>query len=143
MRPGGLLEIGLAVLLRTIAVGSIRKTLFRIALLAALAALAGLAFLAAFAAAVAALWLWLSAELGPVHAALIMAAGFVVLGVAMLLAFWLAGRRPRRRGVADGLLHWLKAQSREHQDELMLAAVLVGLVAGMAGSKSSHAKPND
>ncbi|HXQ41383.1 MAG TPA: hypothetical protein VN821_08950 [Candidatus Udaeobacter sp.] len=142
MRPGGILGIGLTALLRTVVAGSIRRTLRHVALLAALAALAGLALLVALAAAIAALWLWLSAELGPVHAALVMAAGFIALGIAMLLVFWLVARRPRRSGAADGLVHWLKVQSKEHQDELVLAAVLAGFVAAMASSKSSHAKPD-
>jgi hypothetical protein len=143
MRSGGILEIGLAALLRTVVAGSIRRRLRRVALLAALAALAGLALLAGLGAAIAALWLWLSAELGPVHAALVMAAGFVALGAAMLLVLWLLARRPQRNGGADGLLRWLKAQSKDHQGELILAAILAGLVAGLASSKSSHAKPDD
>src|SRR5579862_5938194 len=112
MRPGGILGFGLAALLRTVVAGSIRRTLRRVALLAALTALAGLALLAALAAAIAALWLGLSAMLGPVHAALVMAAGFIALGVAMLLVFWLVARRPRRSGTAEGLLQWLKVQSK-------------------------------
>jgi hypothetical protein len=142
MRTGGILGIGLATLLRTAVTGSIRKKLRRVALLAVLAALAGLALLAALAAGIAALWLWLSAGLGPVHAALIMAAGFIALAVAVLLVFWLVARRSRRSGAGDGLLHWLKAQSKEHQGELVMAAVLAGLVAALATSKSSRAKPD-
>src|SRR5277367_4762152 len=137
MRTGGILGIGLATLLRTALAGSIRWRLRRFALLAALGALIGLALLAAVAAAVAALWLWLSAELGPVHAALVMAAFFVALGLALLLILWLVARRRRGGGVGDGLLHWLKAQSKEHQGELVMAAVLAGLVAALATSKSS------
>jgi len=143
MRAGGMLEIGLAALLRTIAAGSIRKKMLRIALLAGLTALAGLAILAALAAVVAALWLWLSAGLGPVRAALIMAAGFVALGLVVLLIAWLVARRPKRSGAADSLLLWLKTQSKEHQGELLLTAVLAGFVAGLGSSKSSRPKADD
>ncbi len=102
MRAGGILGIGLAALLRTVGAGSIRRSLRRMTLLAVLAALAGLALLAAAAAAIAALWLWLSEQLGPVHAALIIAAGLVILGLAMLLILWL---------VARGEAAWQKACS--------------------------------
>ncbi len=143
MRTGGILGIGLAALSRTVATGSIRRRLRRFALLAALAALAGLTLLAAAAAAFAAMWLWLSAEVGQVRAAMIMAAGFVALGLAVLLIAWRVARRPKRSGVADGLLQWLKTQSKEHQGELVLAAILAGLVAALAGSKSTRSKPDD
>ena len=145
MRTGGILGIGLATLLRTAVAGSLRRRLRRIAILAALAALAGLALVAAVAAAFAALWLWLSAELGAVHAALVMTAVFVALGLVLLLVFWLVARRRGSRGgrVGDGLLHWLKVQSKEHQGELVMAAVLAGLVAALATSKSSPAKADD
>ena len=143
MRTGGVLGIGLATLLRTAVAGSIRRRLRRVALLAALAALIGLALVAAVAAAAATLWLWLSAELGAVHAALVMTAVFVALGLVLLLIFWLVARHRRGGRVGDGLLHWLKAQSKEHQGELVMAAVLAGLVAALATSKSSPAKPDD
>ena len=143
MRTGGILGIGLATLLRTAVAGSLRRRLRRIAILAALAALAGLALVAAVAAGTAALWLWLSAELGAVHAALVMTAIFVALGLLLLLVFWLVARRRRGGRVGDGLLHWLKTQSKEHQGELVMAAVLAGLVAALATSKSSPAKADD
>jgi len=143
MRTDGILRIGLAALARAVGAGLIRRKLRRVALLAALAALAGLAFLAAVVAATAALWLWLSAQVGSVHAALVMAAGFLTVAVVILLIAWLAGRRPKRSGVSDSLLQWLKSQSNEHQGELVLAAVLAGLVAALAGSRSSRSKPDD
>lgn len=137
MRTRGILGIGLATLLRSALAGSIRRRLRRVVLLAALAALVGLALLAAVAAAIAALWLWLSAELGAVHAALVMTGVFVALGLALLLVLWLVARRRGGGRVGDGLLQWLRVQSKEHQGELVMAAVLAGLVAALATSKSS------
>ena len=142
MRAGDMLGIGLAALTRTIAAGAIRRKLRRAALLACLAALAGLALLAGVAAATAALWLWLSAELGQIHAALVMAAGFVAIGVVILLIARLVARRPRRSGPADSLLQWLKTQSKERQGELLLTAILAGFIAGVGSSKPSHSKPD-
>ena len=141
MRAGGILELGLAALLRMVAGGSIRRKMRRIALLAALAGLAALALLAAAGSALAALWLWLLPRMGPVDSALIVTGSLVAFSVMMLFTAWLVARRPRRSGAAQGVLQWLKDRSNEDQAALLLAAVLAGLVAGRESAKSSRSKP--
>ena len=90
---------------------------------------------AAVVCAVAALWIWLVPQFGPVDAPLIVAAGFLVLAVILLLlGKWLM--KPRRVSAeTEALTAEIGSFVQNHKGVVLLLTALAGLVAGRDGRK--------
>jgi len=125
-----------------------RKPQFGASAATALAGLAGLAILAVTAAAaclLAALWNWSLPEWGPVGAPLICAAALAIAAAVLALAVAMLRRRrpaPPPLAAVAALLPDIDGQRllRDHLGDILLAALLAGLVSGTA-TRSGGARP--
>jgi hypothetical protein len=98
------------------------------------AALAGLAALATAASLVAALWLYVAAWHGDVAAALVTAGALLLLCILLFVVGGALWRRPRGAPAA-ALLDYLRRLDtdklvREHKREVLIGAMVLGLILG-------------
>ncbi len=110
------------------------------------AALAGVAALAAAASVVAALWLYVATWHGQVAAALVTAGALLLLCIALFFLGGLLWRRPRGAPAA-ALLDYLRQLDtdkfmREHKREVLIGAMVLGLILGRS-RPSRSGKPSD
>jgi hypothetical protein len=106
--------------------------------------LAGLAFITALGFAGASLWVVIAPKLGPAGASLVLAGGFVVLGLVLLLIGWLTQRQkapppaPAIATPADPIMTLVANLFGNNQ-----AAMLAGtLVAGFLAERAKRRRQN-
>ncbi len=95
--------------------------------------LAAASLFLAFACAMAAIWIALAPEIGAVYAALVVACGFLVIAILLFSASRmgsLTGHRSRVAMPTVAVVQGTPAINPENRIPLLLAAIVIGLVAG-------------
>jgi hypothetical protein len=132
---GSLLKFVLTALAASSQTSTLQKYTGRLAAALVLAGIAVLMACAAWGCFCAALWIELTPALGPVGAPLVVAAVCIVSGGVLALFAWELTHRRRASTVAsdlnlDALLADASRLINEHKGAALLAAVLLGMLAG-------------
>jgi glycerol-3-phosphate acyltransferase PlsY len=137
---GSLLKLALSALAASSQSSAFAAFSGRMAVAAVLGVAALLLAGAAWACACAAIWIALIPALGPVGAPLVVAAICLVFAGILALVAWLLIRRRRRARLGEGLqvdvlLEEAGRLINENKVGALLAAALVGILAGSSGRK--------
>ncbi len=131
---GGLLKLALTALAASSRTTALKEFTGRMMAALVLGGLALLLAAAAWGCFCAALWVWLTPSLGPVGAPLVVAAICLLAGAILGGVAWGLVRRRHPRPAADlnvdALLNDAGRLFNEHKGAALLAAALLGLLAG-------------
>jgi hypothetical protein len=134
MANAGLAPSVIAALGRIVAAGRIGASAARLTAALACVALAALVVMGAVGCALAALWIAILPQVGPAYAPLIVAGVLVVIGLALLVAARLLTRRKKPAASLSATADLLLAEGTRffasHKSEVLLAALLAGLLSG-------------
>ncbi len=136
---GGLLKLALTALAASSQTSALKAFTGRMAAALVLAGLALILAGAAWGCLCAALWIALTPSLGPVGAPLVVA-GFCLLAAGILgLIAWALTRRRRSRVEHELQVETLLAEAglliKEHKGAALIAAALLGMMAGNSGRR--------